>query len=114
MEKHAWVESFPGSITVCDRQGLIIEMNTASQEVFAEDGGLGLIGTYVLDCHPEPSRTKLNQMMDAEQANIYTSEKNGQKKLVCQVPWYQDGVYAGFVELMVPLPENMPHFIRDT
>jgi hypothetical protein len=61
MEKHAWVDSFPGSITVCDREGLLIEMNPASQEVFKEDGGLGLLGTGVLDCHPEPSRSKLSQ-----------------------------------------------------
>jgi transcriptional regulator with PAS, ATPase and Fis domain len=113
MESHAWVDSFPGSITVCDREGLIIEMNPASQEVFEEDGGQALLGTSVLDCHPEPSRIKLSQMMEAQQANIYTTERTGQKKLVCQVPWYQDGAYAGFVELMLPLPENMPHFIRD-
>jgi PAS domain-containing protein len=113
MEKHAWVDSFPGSITVCDREGLIIEMNPASEQAFAEDGGLGLLGTDVLDCHPEPSRTKLSQMMATQQANIYTSERAGQKKLVCQVPWYKDGVYAGFVELMVKLPQDMPYFIRD-
>jgi transcriptional regulator with PAS, ATPase and Fis domain len=113
MEKHAWVDSFPGSITVCDREGLLIEMNPASEEVFKEDGGLGLLGASVLDCHPEPSRSKLSQMMESQQANIYTSEHAGQRKLVCQVPWYQDGHYAGFVELMVPLPEDMPHFIRD-
>jgi transcriptional regulator with PAS, ATPase and Fis domain len=113
MEEHPWVYSFPASITVCDREGLIIEMNPASQEYFEDDGGLALLGTNVLDCHPEPSRSKLNQMMESQQANIYTIERAGQKKLVYQVPWYQDGVYAGFVELLLPLPVDMPHFIRD-
>jgi hypothetical protein len=113
MEKHAWVDSFPGSITVCNREGLLVEMNPASQEYFKEDGGLALLGANVFDCHPEPSRTKLNQMMESQQANIYTIERAGQKKLVYQVPWYQDGVYAGFVEFLLPLPVDMPHFIRD-
>jgi transcriptional regulator with PAS, ATPase and Fis domain len=113
MEKHAWVNSFPGSITVCDRQGQIIEMNPASERVFEDDGGAALLGTNMLHCHPEPSRTKLEQMMKTQQTNIYTSERAGLKKLVVQVPWYQDGIYAGFVELMVPLPESMPHFKRD-
>jgi transcriptional regulator with PAS, ATPase and Fis domain len=113
MEKHAWVDSFPGSITVCDREGRMVEMNLASAQFYAADGGLALLGSDLLDCHPEPSRTKLSQMMESQQANIYTSERAGQKKLVCHVPWYQDGVYAGYVELMVYLPTELPHFIRD-
>jgi transcriptional regulator with PAS, ATPase and Fis domain len=114
MEKHAWVESFPGSITVCDRKGLIIEMNAASLEYFKDDGGAALLGADVLDCHPEPSRSKLDRMMEHQQANIYSVERDGRKKLVYQVPWYQEGEYAGFVELTLPLPEDMPHFIRDS
>ena len=114
MEKHAWVDSFPGSVTVCDREGLIIEMNAASLEYFQEDGGEALLGTSAVDCHPEPSRSKLCRMMEMQQANIYTSEKDGFHKLVCQVPWFQNGEYAGFVELMVPLPAGMPHFMRDS
>lgn len=113
MEKHAWVESFPGSITVCDRDGLMIEMNAASIEYFKEDGGEALLGTSAVDCHPEPARSKLCKMMEGQQANIYTIEKGGQKKLVCQMPWYLEGEYAGFIEMLVPLPEDMPHFNRD-
>lgn len=114
MEKHAWVESFPGSITVCDQEGLIIEMNAASLEYFKDDGGESLLGASAVDCHPEPSRSKLCQMMERQQANIYTIEKGDQKKLVCQVPWYLDGEYAGFLELLVPLPPDMPHFNRNS
>jgi PAS domain-containing protein len=114
MEKHAWVDSFPGSITVCNREGRIIEMNAASLEYFKEDGGEALLGSSVFDCHPEPSRSKLSQMIEKGSANLYTIERDGQKKLVCQVPWYLEGQYAGFVELLVPLPLDMPHFNRDS
>lgn len=113
MEKHAWIESFPGSVTVCNREGLLIEMNAASIEAYKEDGGDALLGTSAIDCHTEPSRSKLCQMMERQQANIYTTERDGQKKLVYQAPWYQEGEYAGFIELMLLLPRDMPHFIRD-
>ena len=63
MPKHEWVKEFPGSVTVCDQEGRIIEMNDRAAEVFAKDGGANLIGTNVFDCHPEPSRTKLKEMM---------------------------------------------------
>ena len=36
----------------------------------------------------------------------------GIKKLIYQSPWYDNGVYAGFVELSLPVPHAMPHFIR--
>lgn len=108
-----WAGEFPGSVTVCDTDGRIVEMNGRSREVFAADGGAALIGTNVLDCHPEPSRTKLAGMMAERRTNVYTILKNGKKKLIYQAPWYKDGIYAGFVELSLEIPEAMPHFDRD-
>jgi transcriptional regulator with PAS, ATPase and Fis domain len=107
-----WTEHFPGAITVCDTDGIILAMNEKAAESFAEDGGRDLIGTNALACHPEPSRSKLADMLTEGQQNIYTIEKHGIKKLIYQVPWYRDGVYAGFVELSLPIPETMPHFVR--
>ncbi len=51
--------------------------------------------------------------MAKQQANVYTIEKHGKKKLIYQTPWYRDGKYAGFIELSLVIPEEMPHFIRD-
>jgi len=51
-------------------------------------------------------------MLAAGEKNIYTIEKNGVKKLIYQSPWYQNGKYAGFVELSLEIPFEMPHFIR--
>ena len=113
MSENAWVEEFPGAVTVCDTEGRIVEMNGRSLEVFAADGGAKLIGTDVLDCHPEPSRTKLKKMMDERRTNVYTIQKNGKKKLIYQAPWFKDGIYAGFVELSLEIPSDMPHFNRD-
>jgi len=107
-----WVKEFPGAVTVCDRDGVVLEMNERSVEVFAADGGRSLVGTNVLACHPEPARSKLAKMLAAGEANVYTIEKDGVKKLIYQAPWYRDGAYAGFVELSLVVPFELPHFVR--
>lgn len=109
---HAWIKSFPAAITVCDSHGKILEMNDTAIEVFRDDGGEKLIGSNLLDCHPEPARTQLAEMLKEKKHNYYTIEKAGIKKLIYQVPWYENGMYAGFVELSLPIPFEMPHFIR--
>jgi transcriptional regulator with PAS, ATPase and Fis domain len=112
MSEHDWVRCFPGAVTVTDEAGIIIEMNEAAAEAFRKDGGEKLVGSGVLDCHPEPSRTRLQGMMQAQTTNIYTIEKSGRKKLIYQTPWYRDGQYAGFVEISLEIPREMPHFVR--
>ena len=60
----AWIQSFPGAITVCDVNGTIVEMNDQAAQVFASSGGHSLIGTDLFACHSEASRQKLRGMMD--------------------------------------------------
>ena len=112
MNELDWVKEFPAAVTVCDPDGIILEMNDKSVKTFEKDGGLALIGRNIFDCHPDPARGKLERLMDAVQTNVYTIEKNGIKKLIYQSPWFQDGSYAGFVELSLEIPFEMPHFIR--
>ncbi len=112
MKSPAWVEEFPGAITVCDPTGIILEMNARAAETWAKDGGRALIGKNALDCHPEPVRQKLLQMLENHQSNTYTIEKNGVKKLIHQAPWFENGEYGGFVELSIIIPVELPHFKR--
>ncbi len=107
-----WIKEFPASITVCDPQGIILEMNDCAAATFESDGGYGLIGSNLLDCHPAPAREKLEALMAARVKNVYTIEKKGVKKLIYQSPWYKDGEYAGFVEMSLEIPAELPHFIR--
>jgi transcriptional regulator with PAS, ATPase and Fis domain len=109
---HDWVTEFQGAITVCDREGIVLEMNDKAAESFRTDGGRALIGTNALDCHPEPARTKMKRLLETGETNAYTIEKKGVKKLIYQAPWYEDGQYGGFVELSLEIPAQMPHFIR--
>jgi PAS domain-containing protein len=112
MEKNAWIKEFPAAVTVCDTQGIILEMNDRALKSFGAEGSAALIGTNVLDCHPEPSRTQLRSMLAAGRKNVYTIEKNGVKKLIYQCPWTENGVYRGFVEISLEIPFDMPHFVR--
>ncbi|MBF0361890.1 MAG: hypothetical protein HQK49_12815 [Oligoflexia bacterium] len=100
------------AITICDRDGIILYMNDLSKKTFAKSGGEQLIGTKLCDCHPEPARTKLMEMLASGKGNSYTIEKNGIKKMIYQTPWFKDGEYSGFMELSLPIPYQMPHFIR--
>lgn len=113
MANHQWIKEFPGAVTVSDPDGIILEMNDQAIKVFEADGGEKLIGTNMLDCHPEPARLQLERLMEMRQRNVYTIEKKGVKKLIYQTPWYEDGQYRGFVELALEIPLEMPHFVRD-
>jgi DUF438 domain-containing protein len=113
MKKHLWVQNFPCAITVCDKKGYILEMNAKSIATFFKNGGKKLIGKDVLKCHPTKARAKLKKMLKLGKSNAYTIEKNSLKKLIYQSPWYgADGRYAGFVELSLPIPNKMAHFVR--
>src|SRR5512142_1556604 len=112
MLEHEWIKEFPAAITVCDAQGRILEMNDRAAKTFEKDGGYALIGKCLLDCHSEASRSKVQHMLASHEKNVYTIEKNGVKKLIFQSPWYKNGEYAGFVELSLEIPFEMPHFVR--
>jgi hypothetical protein len=111
-QENAWIKEFPAAATVCDPQGIILEMNARAAKYLDNYGGYDLIGKNLSDCHPDPARGKLERLMDSRQVNIYTIEKNGIKKLVYQSPWYKNGEYAGYVELVMEIPFAMPHFVR--
>jgi DUF438 domain-containing protein len=112
MNDPAWMKEFPASITVCDASGVILAMNDMSCRTFEKDGGAALIGRNLYDCHPGLSLEKVKALLASGSPNCYTIEKNGIKKLIYQSPWFEEGTYRGFVEISIPIPEEMPHFIR--
>lgn len=107
-----WAKELPITITVSDKEGKIIEMNDKSANTFQAYGGYELIGKALLACHGEKAQNTIKSMMENQNINAYTIEKQGQKKLIYQMPWYEKGEFAGLVELSIVLPEDMPHFIR--
>lgn len=106
-----WTKELPFAITVCDKDGNILEMNDKSRKTF-EKWGTDLIGANLLQCHPEPAKSKLVAMLETPKINAYTIEKNGIKKLIYQSPWYDGEVFMGFVELSLEIPFEMSNFVR--
>lgn len=110
MEKY--FEEMNVAITVCAADGRILAMNKKSETVNLKPGQDSIIGQNVLDCHPQPARTKLQELLDKQSTNAYTIEKNGVKKLIYQTPWYENGVFKGLVEFSMEIPFEMPHYVR--
>jgi transcriptional regulator with PAS, ATPase and Fis domain len=107
-----WIHNFPDAVTVCNLQGIVLDLNEKAAAMFHKYGGKELIGKSLLDCHPEPARSKLLQLLQSGERNVYTIEKNGIHKLIYQAPWYHNGQRCGMVELALETPPEMPHFVR--
>jgi hypothetical protein len=71
-----WTREFPAAITVCDKDGIILDMNKKSESVFLNDGGSALIGKNLFDCHNPASIKIIHQLMNENKTNAYTIEKN--------------------------------------
>ena len=110
--KRDYFEAVDVAVTVCAKDGTILDMNRKSCSIFLKPGSDGIIGQNVLDCHPEPARSLLADMLQSPRTYAYTIEKQGVRKLIYQTPWYDGDEYAGFIELSMVLPDNMPHRIR--
>ena len=105
-----YFEELPIAITISDRDGNILDMNQRSADVNSH--GEKSIGRNLYDCHPPRAAEILRSLYAEERKNVYTIEKNGIKKLIYQVPWYDHGNFAGLMELSMEIPQEMPHYIR--
>jgi transcriptional regulator with PAS, ATPase and Fis domain len=108
----SWVEEFPASITVASADGTVTYLNRQARETFKEEGGASLVGTSLFNCHPEPAQSRLREMYARKEPNHYTISKKGQKKIIHQIPWFENGAFAGFVEISIIIPEVLHHFDR--
>jgi transcriptional regulator with PAS, ATPase and Fis domain len=113
MSGNNWADTIPAAITVCDIDGIISYMNEASQQLFEKDGGKALLGKSLFDCHSPASVEQIKTMLSSGITNTYTIQKKGKKKMILQVPYEQDGVCAGLVEISFEIPQEIPHHIRD-
>lgn len=104
---------FDSPVTICDRRGIIQYMNAASIQQFEKYGGIKLLGSNLLECHPEPSRTKLQQMLETGETNTYTTESKGKTKLIHQAPWKEKGEFRGIIEIGLVLPPGIPNHLRE-
>ncbi|HOY37689.1 MAG TPA: PAS sensor protein [Bacteroidales bacterium] len=104
--------TLPFAVTACNTEGIIVYMNEKSKATFEKDSNVSLLGKSLFDCHSEASSAKIKELLQTGGTNAYTIEKNGQKKLIYQCPWFKEGMVAGLVEISLPIPLEMPHFVR--
>lgn len=105
-----YFEELPLAITISDKEGNILDMNRKSADVNSH--GQKIIGNNLYECHPPHAAEKLRRLYAEQATNAYTIEKNGVKKLIYQVPWYDHGEFGGLIELSMEIPFEMPHYVR--
>ena len=99
------------AVTVCDMHGTVVYANEKAKQTFEKYGEL--IGKNLKDCHSPKSWEMILQMLQTRGSNIYTIEKNGQKKMVYQTTWLENGETKGLIEFSMAIPFDMPHFKRE-
>ena len=109
---HNWSKSLQVALTVCDKNGVIVEMNERSAKYFADQGGWSLLGRSLLDCHSEPARSQIKDMLVNPRSNTYIVEKRGARHLIHQSPWYDNGQLGGYVEFIVEVGDEIPIKVR--
>ena len=98
-------------LTVCDLNGKVLYNNDPAN--LGPDGSNTLVGTNLFECHHEAALAKLKGLMARAETNVYTIDKAGVKKLIYQAPVYEGETYAGYMELDLVIPFEMPHFHRE-
>lgn len=112
MDHPDWIEEFPGMISVCDTEGKILVLNKKIAAYFAATGGKRLIGSNLFDCHNPVSGAQVRDLLENRKGDVYIAEEDGSQELVIHSPWYQDGDFAGLVEIAIPLEAPIRHVKR--
>lgn len=72
--KRDYFEKADLAVTICSKDGTILDMNAKSRKTFIKPGMPEIVGQNVLDCHPEPARSLLADMLENPRTNVYTVE----------------------------------------
>jgi len=113
VEPPAWANGLEISIIVCDDEGKILLLNATAARKYAKEGGAALVGRHLRDCHSAESNEKIARLIAEGRPNHYTITKQGRKRMIHQMPWFEAGRCAGLVEFAVDIPDELPHFDRD-
>jgi transcriptional regulator with PAS, ATPase and Fis domain len=107
-----WAKEIDATLIVSNEEGIIIEMNDKAKNVFAEDTDK-LIGSKLLNCHPAWARPKVEKLMQEKKPSCYTTETKKGNNFVYHSPWFESGEYKGLVEMVIPIPKDLPNIIRN-
>ena len=105
-----WAKETNCAITVTDPDGKIIYMNDKSHEVNVKFGNP--VGHNLSEYHNERAMAMIKHLLATGGINAYTIQKGDVKKLIYQTAWFSEGKVAGLIEISIPLPAEMPHYVR--
>ena len=67
-------------------------------------------------CSPATTSARrgiIARILEKGDTNAYTIEKKGIRKMIYQTAWRrEDGTVGGIIELSMPIPAEMPHYVR--
>ena len=90
-----WADDTNCAVTVCDTEGVIIYQN--KQSISVNERSKGIIA----------------RILEKGDTNAYTIKKKGIRKMIYQTAWRrEDGTVGGIIELSMPIPAEMPHYVR--
>jgi hypothetical protein len=92
MEGLNWMKQFPAAVTICDCKGVILDMNDKAAQAFENEGGYTLVGTSLLDCHPEPARSKVENSVQLREERLPSRRMASRGDL--SITWFGNH-YAG-------------------
>lgn len=96
------------SVTICDRDAIVLYQNSQSKNIFGN-----VVGNSLFECHPKHACDKIRELLSTCGTNAYTISKNGRKKMIYQTPWFdENGELQGLIEYSMIIPDDMPHYIR--
>ena len=105
-----YFEHIDYSVTICDKEGIVVYQNAVSRE---NEGNV--IGRSLFKCHKEKSNEKIRHMIETGDNNTYEILKHGKRFLIRHSPWYdtENGSVTGLIELSIPLPDKYPTLNHD-
>lgn len=106
-----WAKELNCSITVCDKDGVIIYQNDPAVRQYEKHGSM--IGKNLFGCHGERSAGIIRHLLETGGTNCYTIEKQGVHKFIFQSAWKEDGEVKGLCEISIITPSEMPHYVRE-
>lgn len=90
-------------VSVCDKDGIITYLNDKARYYFQEPDMPELLGSDIMDCHPEPSKSRFKEMMTTHETQSIIKGEGDKKRVIHQTPFYNKGVFEGYIEIIIPL-----------
>lgn len=109
----SWAEEMDIRVTVSDLKGTIVYLNKAAALSMHKYGGYDLLGKSLFDCHNLKSCQIISEMQEHPFVNIYFVEKAGERRLIRQFPWNEDGIHQGIIEMSFPVPFDIEVKVRN-